>query len=89
MDGHYEFDRQAGMNPIEVHARYPKLVMVGNISSRVLHMGTPEDVEREVRECLEEARQTNKVITGCSNMILSETPPENIDALLNAIAKYK
>lgn len=89
IDGHYEFDRRAGMNPIEVHEKYPHLVMVGNLSSHILHTGTPADVEREVRECLDEARKTNKMITGCSNIIISETPPENIEAMMNAIAKYR
>jgi uroporphyrinogen decarboxylase len=89
MDGHYEFDRRAGMGPLEVHKKYPHLVMVGNISSHTLHTGTPADVEREVRECLDEARQTNKVVTGCSNIIISETPPANIAAMLQAIAKYR
>lgn len=89
IDGHYEFDRRAGMNPIEVHEKYPHLVMVGNISSHTLHTGTPADVEREVRECLDEARKTNKVITGCSNIIISETPAKNIEAMLDTIAKYR
>lgn len=89
VDGHYEFDRRAGMNPVEVHEKYPHLVMVGNLSSHVLHTGTPADVEREVRECLDEARKTNKMITGCSNIIISETPAENVEAMMKAIAKYR
>lgn len=89
IDGHYEFDRRAGMNPIEVHEKYPHLVMVGNLSSHTLHTGTPMDVEREVRACLDEAKKTSKMITGCSNIIISETPPENIEAMMMAIAKYR
>ncbi|MBN1807782.1 MAG: hypothetical protein JW909_01855 [Planctomycetes bacterium] len=85
---HYEFDRRAGMNPVEVHGKYPELVMIGNISSYTLHTGKPGDVEREVKECIDEARLTNKVVTGCSNIVISETPPENVDAMLNAIAKH-
>jgi uroporphyrinogen-III decarboxylase len=77
------------MDHVEVHAKYPKLVMAGNISSFTLHTGTPLDVEDEVKKMLDEARQTNKVITGCSNIIISETPMKNVDAMLNAIAKYR
>jgi len=89
VDGHYEFDTRAGMDHVEVHAKYPKLVMVGNIASFTLHTGTPQDVEDEVKKMLDEARKTNKVITGCSNIIISETPMKNVDAMLKAIAKYR
>lgn len=89
IDGHYEVDRRAGMDMVKINERYPHIAMVGNISSFTLHTGTPADVREETRACLEEAKQTNKVIAGCSNIIICETPMANVDALLETIAKYR
>lgn len=89
LDGHYEFDRRAGMSPPEVNEKYPHIAMFGNVSSHTLHTGTPEDVRRETRECLEEAKATNKVVTGCSNIIISETSMENVRAMLETIEKHR
>ncbi len=89
IDGHYELDRRAGMDILEVHRRYPHIVMVGNISSFTLHTGSPSDVEEETRNCLLEAGETGKVIVGCSNIIISGTPMENVEAMLATISKYR
>lgn len=87
--GHYEFDRRAGMDIPKLHSLYPHITMVGNISSFTLHTGSPEEVEAETRACLEEAKETGKVIAGCSNIIISETPDRNVDVMLETIAKYR
>lgn len=87
--GHYEVDRIAGMDILQIHARYPHIAMIGNIASATLHTGRPDEVEAETRACLEEAKQTGKVIAGCSNMIMSETPQRNVDVMLETIAKYR
>jgi uroporphyrinogen decarboxylase len=89
VDGHYEVDRKAGMDIVKIHERYPHITMLGNISSFTLHTGTPDDVRAETRACLDEARQTNKVIAGCSNIIVSETPDENVDAMLETIRECR
>jgi len=87
--GHFELDRRAGMDIPRIHERYPRLVMIGNISSHTMHTGTPAEVEAETRACLEEARKTGRVLAGCSNIVVSETPDENVDALLNTISRYR
>jgi len=89
VDGHYELDRRAGMDIVKIHERYPHITMVGNISSFILHMGSPEEVAAETRACLAEAKQTNKVVAGCSNIIVPETPLENMEAMLDTIAEYR
>ena len=63
--------------------------MVGNISSFTLHTGRPADVEEETRKCLLEAKKTNKVIAGCSNVIVSGTPMKNVEIMLKTISKYR
>jgi hypothetical protein len=82
--GYYEIDRRAGMALDELRRRFPRLVLIGNISSHTLHRGTKEEVLRETRECLGSAR-SGGVIVGVSNYVLPGTPPENILAMLRAI----
>ena len=89
IDGHYEVDRRAGMDILEIHRRHPHIAMMGNISSFTLHTGTPADVAAETRACLDEAKATNKVIAGCSNIIICETPMANVAAMLETLAKYR
>jgi len=89
IDGHYEVDRKAGMDILKIHERYPHIAMFGNISSFTLHVGSPKDVAAETRACVEEAKATGKVVVGCSNIIVSETPMENVDAMLTTIETYR
>ncbi len=89
IDGHYEFDRKAGMDIRKLHARFPRVTMFGNISSYTLHVGAVKQVIDETRACMEEAKETGKVVAGCSNIIISETPPENLKALLETVDKYR
>ncbi|MEW6750398.1 MAG: uroporphyrinogen decarboxylase family protein [Candidatus Latescibacterota bacterium] len=87
--GHYEVDRRAGMDALEIHRRYPHLVMVGDISSFTLHVGSVNEVVEETRACLRAAQQTHRVISGCSNLIMPETPLGNVDAMLETIARHR
>lgn len=87
--GHYEVDRKAGMKGAEVHARYPDIVMVGCLASHTLHTGSVAAVIAETRTCLEEARSTGRMIVGCSNIIMPETPPANVAAMLKTLADYR
>jgi uroporphyrinogen decarboxylase len=89
IDGHYEFDRRAGMDPVRVHERFPHLVMLGNISCHLLDTGTPDEVREQTRKCIEQAKATNKVIAGSSNLILPTTPRANVDALLETLDRYR
>jgi uroporphyrinogen-III decarboxylase len=72
-----------------IHARYPNITMIGNISSFTLHTGCPADVEEETRSCLLEAKETGKVIAGCSNVIMPQTPMKNVETMLMTISKYR
>ncbi len=83
--GHYEVDRRAGMDIRKVHERFGHITMFGNISSFTLHVGTVDDVIAETRACMEEAKETGKVVAGCSNLIVPETPIENVEALLKTV----
>ncbi len=85
VDGYYEIDRRAGMDLAELKRRYPHLILIGNISSHTLHLGSCEEVAEEVRSCLDAAREYGGIIVGCSNLIVSQTPKENLFAMLKVL----
>ncbi|MCZ7646149.1 MAG: uroporphyrinogen decarboxylase family protein [Planctomycetota bacterium] len=85
MDGYYEIDRGAGMDLRQLRERFPRLTLMGNISSRTLHLGTVEEVAAETRNVLEEARELGGVIVGVSNQVVPQSPPENLLAMLETL----
>lgn len=85
VDGYYEIDRRAGMDLAKLKERYPDLILIGNISSHTLHLGTREEVVDEARSCLDAARKYGGIIVGCSNLIVSQTPEENLFAMLDIL----
>ncbi|HIE50700.1 MAG TPA: hypothetical protein EYP85_02985 [Armatimonadetes bacterium] len=89
VDGFYEIDRRAGMDLGQLRARFPHLTLLGNISSYTLHRGTKEEVIAETLSCLEEAKRSGSIVVGCSNQIVSPTPPENLLALVETIREWR
>jgi len=88
VDGYYEIDRRAGMDVRRLREQYPNLILIGNISSHTLHLGTKSEVIAETLSCLEEARRSGGVIVGVSNYMLPGTPEENLRAMMETIAEY-
>jgi hypothetical protein len=89
VSGYYEIDRDAGMDLRKLRARFPHLTLIGNIASRTLHCGTRQQVIDETRETIETARELGHILVGCSNQIVTETPPENMWAMLETIRRYR
>jgi len=89
VDGFYEIDGKAGMDLGLLRERFPKLTLLGNISSGTLHMGSREDVIEETMSCLDEAKQKGGIIVGISNQIVAGTPEENLWAMIDTIKKYR
>jgi hypothetical protein len=89
IDGFFEVDRRAGMDLGKLRDRFPRLTLMGNISSWTMSQGAPADVEAEVRSCMDAARERRGIIVGMSNYVQPETPPANIDALLEAVERYR
>jgi uroporphyrinogen decarboxylase-like protein len=89
VDGFYEIDRRAGMDLATLRERFPRLTLLGNVSSHTLHRGTPEDVAVETLSCLEEARRRGGIVVGCSNQIVSETPLRNFLTMIELIAQHR
>jgi len=85
VDGFYEIDSRAGMDLAALRERFPRLVLVGNLSSHILHRGTREEVIAQTRACVEVAKRTTGVIVGVSNMVMPGTPAENIEAMVRTL----
>ena len=87
--GFYEIDRDCGMDLRRLRREYPRLTLLGGISSSTLHIKTVNDVITETRDALEAAREYGGIIVGCSNMIVPPTPYENFMAMMETLHKYK
>lgn len=83
-----EVDRQATMTVGGIRAKYPELLILGNVSSKTLCDGTEEEVRRETRASLEESRGLN-YIAGPSNAIVHGTPARNVWAMIEEIEGYR
>lgn len=67
-----------------------RVILIGNVKpTETMYLGKPEDVQRDVKECLRKAYDNPKgyvLALGCGFPI--DTPPENIYALRKAAIKY-
>ncbi len=84
VDGYGEIDYDAGMRIPDLLGRYPRVTCWGNVSSRLLRLGSPDDIRREVETLMEEALPKGRWILGSSNSILAGTPAENVMAMYHA-----
>ena len=85
VDGYYEIDRDCDMDIPRLRERFPHLTLVGNLSSHLVHRGTKEQVIEQTLACVEEAKRCRGVIVGISNMIMSDSPIENVEAMIETI----
>ncbi|UCG76231.1 MAG: hypothetical protein JSV95_02690, partial [Gemmatimonadota bacterium] len=85
VDGFYEIDKRAGMDLAKLHQRFPQLVTIGNISSHTVHLGSKDDVVREVTEAIDAGKQYGRTIVGISNALMPGTPIENARAMIDTI----
>ena len=80
--GYGETDRDASMTVAAVWARFPRLVIWGNVSSSLLARGTPAQVRDQAQAALAESGG-HGYFQGCSNAIIQGTPVENVRALFS------
>lgn len=80
----------SGIDYKEFKKRYGNRVTLhGNIDlTWPLATGTPEDVERDVKDHMDALKPGGRWIAGCSHSIVNYIPHENFVALINAIHKY-
>lgn len=89
VDGFYEIDRRAGMDLKLLRERYPHLTLLGNIGSHTLHLGTKQEVIDETLSCIEAAKEYGSIVVGVSNLVMSQTPEENLLAMLETIRENR
>ena len=89
VDGWMETDRSAGMDLRALRTRFPRATIQGNIRVQVLHIGSKDEVTREVMDCLEAAHELGGIIIGASNLIMPGTPPENILTMVKLIEENR
>jgi hypothetical protein len=87
-----------GLNPIErngcndifeIHARYPKKLLFGNVCCEVtLPLGNVYDVEDETLELLERIGPDGGIFVGSSSEIHDLVPPENAETMYRTVHAY-
>lgn len=78
--GYGETDRDATMTVAAVRAKFPRLVIWGNVSSSLLARGTAAEVRAQAEAALEESGRRG-YFQGCSNALIQGTSLENIRAM--------
>jgi uroporphyrinogen decarboxylase len=87
----------AGMHPLEKGAMDIRAVkrdygdricLLGNVDLNILGMGTPEDVDREVRELIRDVGPGGGYVVTSGNSLAGYLKPENVWALSEAVQKY-
>ncbi|MBM3700585.1 MAG: hypothetical protein FJW68_06730 [Actinobacteria bacterium] len=79
------------MSPAEIKKKYgSRIGMWGTISTQqTLPFGTPEDVEKEVRERIKACGPNGGFLLAPTHNIQLDVPFENIEAFYNAVNKYR
>lgn len=89
VQGYLEIEGDAGMDYEKLRARYPKLVMMGNLSSGLVHLGTPEQIRQCVKQRCKQAKDCRGILLGTSNMLMVGTPDDNLKALRDALEEFR
>ncbi|MHC4712845.1 MAG: uroporphyrinogen decarboxylase family protein [Planctomycetota bacterium] len=87
IDGYGEVDWAAGMDLADLKPRYPDITYWGNVPPPLVRNGTKEQVLAAARHCID-AFPDKRLIFGCSNAILKDTPVENALALTEAVEMW-
>ena len=65
-----------------------RLCLLGNVDLNILGLGTPDDVDREVRELIRDIGPGGGYIVTSGNSLASYLDPANVVALSEAVLKY-
>ena len=87
--GYHEIDRGAGMDLEKLRDRFPHLRLMGGVASETLHLGTPEDVREECLSALEVAKRRGRIMVGVSNTVVTMSPPENVDVMVETLKENR
>jgi len=65
-----------------------KVVVIGNVDVKILAWGTKEDVEKEVRRCIDTAAKCSAYILSTSCEVAPGTPMENVEHMMRVAKEY-
>lgn len=90
IDGLHPVERAAGMDLKKVKEKYKgKLTPVGNINNKItMASADPEDVRKEVLECIKEAGADGGYIIATDHSIHDLIPYENVKCLIETVKEY-
>lgn len=90
INSYHPVERAAGMDLAEVRAHHgQRLCLAGNVNTKTTMVhGSPEDVEKEVIECLAVAGREGAYILATDHSLHDPMPVENILALFEAGRRY-
>ena len=88
IDGYFEVDGTSRHGPGPTAGALPPPLLIGNISSHTVHLGTKEDVAEE-RSRLEVAKESGGVIVGVSNYALPGTPAKNLETMIETLEQER
>ena len=89
VDGYFEIDSRAGMGMGTVRRRYPELVLVGDISSHTVHLGSKDEIAGETLRALDVAKSSGGVVVGVSNYFVPGTPVDHVLAVIETIRENR
>jgi uroporphyrinogen decarboxylase len=72
----------------EVRGRFRKLALIGNIDMNLLALGTPEQVEEQVRQRIADLAPGGGYLVGANPGVAYYVRMENYEAMRNAVFKY-
>ena len=88
IDGLNPLEVLAGMDPVQVHRRYPRLFLAGGIDvSQLLPFGTPQDVADCVRRCIDGTG--GRMLVGSSTELNDDVPLANYLALRQTVLEAR
>lgn len=88
-DGYGEIDAQAGMDLAQIRARFPRLLLWGNVDcAGALARGTPDEVAAETRACIDKVAFSGGYMLGSSNVIHAGVPTPNFLAMIETCRSY-
>jgi hypothetical protein len=88
-DGLHPIERNGCNDIFEIHARYPRKLLFGNVCCEVtLPHGNLFDVEDEALEVIERIGPDEGLFMGSSSEIHDQIPPENAEKLYRTVHEY-
>lgn len=66
----------------------PKYILMGNVSTSLLAMGSPEDVAKATREVIKKAGTNGSLLVSGACILPGICPPENVQAMVDATRAF-